>query len=309
MNKWFVIHDLLAYSQHSDMIGNRVKAPKTRQPRSTTFADIKKGDLIVYYASKDYLLVGIFEVVSDIEYLPNDQYWKEIMVYKIKPVELPPLGNYLDFKSFIKDPKVTLDLLPKTDNWGIYLQGKTCVLLSEKDYTRIKDALSQNRYLRSVSEIETTTTRWHKKYAKGEAGTKGLRDSTLHQKVIEKWRTEEEKKFGLFKPLIKTNTVDLNDILPKSIWLTENKKYVDALAKLEIGTQPIYQSILEVQHKGSKEDLCVRVSIVLPFVTRIDIVSDKESLPQIRELLERIADPNIVKSRVFFYSFQDALAW
>jgi hypothetical protein len=31
--------------------------------------------------------------------------------------------------------------------------------------------------------------------------------------------------------------------------------------------------------------------------------------PQIRELLERVADPNIVKSRVYFYSFQEALGW
>ena len=122
-----------------------------------------------------------------------------------------------------------------------------------------------------------------------------------------KWKDEEEKKFGLFKPEIKTNTVDLNEILPKSVWLKENTKYVDGLAKLEIGGQPFYQSILEVQHRGSKEDLCVRVSIVLPFVTRVDIVSDEEMLKQIQELLERVADPNIVKSRVRFYSYKEFL--
>lgn len=71
--------------------------------------------------------------------------------------------------------------------------------------------------------------------------------------------------------------------------------------------QPIYQSILEVQERGSKEDLCVRVSIVLPFVTRVDVVSDDDNLKQIRELLERIADLSIVKSRVRFYSFKEFL--
>jgi len=89
--------------------------------------------------------------------------------------------------------------------------------------------------------------------------------------------------------------------------LEENTKYVDGLAKLEIGGQPIYQSILEVQHKGSREDLCVRVSIVLPFVTRVDIVSDEDDLRKIRELLERIADANIVKSRVRFYTYKQFL--
>lgn len=89
--------------------------------------------------------------------------------------------------------------------------------------------------------------------------------------------------------------------------MEENTKYVDGLAKLEIGGQPIYQSILEVQHKGSREDLCVRVSIVLPFVTRVDIVSDEDDLRKIRELLERIADANIVKSRVRFYTYKQFL--
>ena len=49
----------------------------------------------------------------------------------------------------------------------------------------------------------------------------------------------------------------------------------------------------------------VRVSIILPFVTRVDIVSSKEAIPKIRELLERVADPKIIKSRVKFYSFND----
>jgi len=45
----------------------------------------------------------------------------------------------------------------------------------------------------------------------------------------------------------------------------------------------------------------------LPFVTRVDIVADEDDLRKIRELLERIADPNIVKSRVRFYSFKEFL--
>jgi len=131
--------------------------------------------------------------------------------------------------------------------------------------------------------------------------------SSISCTPLEKWKEEEERKFGLFKPEIKTNNVDLNEVLPSSIWLKENRKYVDGLARLQIGGQPIYQSILEVQHKGSREDLCVRVSIILPFVTRVDVVSDEKSLLQIQKLLERIADPNIVKSRVKFYSFKQFL--
>jgi hypothetical protein len=45
----------------------------------------------------------------------------------------------------------------------------------------------------------------------------------------------------------------------------------------------------------------------LPFVTRVDIVSDEDVLDEIKELLERVADPHIVKTRVKFYSFEGFL--
>lgn len=304
MNYWFVIHDLLAYSQHKDMIGNVVKATGVKHPKHSLFAEIQKGDLIVYYATKDYVVTGIFEVISDIEYLHNDPYWKEIMVYKIKPIETPPPAKYLNFKKLVKDPKINFDMIPNKKRWGIYLQGKTCILLTESDYLTIKNALSNPAYLKSIDKIKVAPTKWHIEHGKKDSQLRGI---GRHQEAVMKWKDEEEKKFGLFKPDIKINTVDLNEILPKSVWLRENTKYVDGLAKLEIGGQPIYQSVLEVQHRGSKEDLCVRVSIILPYLTRVDIVSDEQSLIQIKELLERIADPNIVKSRVRFYSFKEFL--
>jgi len=302
---WFVIHDLLAYSQHKDMVGNIVKATGIKQPKFSMFGDIKEGDLVVYYATKDYVVTGIFLVISDIEYLPNDPYWKEIMVYKMKPVATPPPGKYLNFKKLVKDPKVNLEMIPNKKRWGIYLQGKTCILLTISDYRTILNSLSNTDYLKSIDKIKIAPTRWHVEH--GKKDSKQIGKVGRHQQAVMKWKDEEEKKFGLFKPDIKTNTVDINEILPKSVWLKENTKYVDGLARLEIGGQSIYQSILEVQHRGSKEDLCVRVSIILPFVTRIDIVSDENSLLKIQELLERIADPNIVKSRVKFYSFREFL--
>lgn len=56
---------------------------------------------------------------------------------------------------------------------------------------------------------------------------------------------EEEKEFGLFKPEIKTNAVDINEILPKGVWLKENTKYVDGMAKLEIGGRACAQGFLK----------------------------------------------------------------
>jgi len=204
LNRWFVVHDLLAYSQHSDMIGNVVKVSGVRQPRFSTFSEIKKGDLVVYYATKDSVVTGIFQVVSDIEYLPNDKHWKEIMVYRIESMETPPQGSYLDFRKLVNDPKTSFDMFPNKSKWGIYLQGKTCKLLTERDYLTIKNAFTKKEYLKSAKEIRVTPTKWHKEY--GKKTSRPRVKAGRHQEAIEKWKFEEEKKFGLFKPDIKTNT-------------------------------------------------------------------------------------------------------
>jgi len=185
LNYWFVVHDLLAYSQHPDMIGNVTRKSRVPKPKFSRFSKIQKGDLVVYYATKDMVVVGIFEVVSNMEYLPNDPYWKEMMVYKIKPIELPVPGNYLDFKKVVIDPIVQLDMFPNKKSWGRYLQGQTCKLLTKKDYSLIKDYLSRTEYFKSIEEIEVKDTRWHEKYGKG---LRKIRKSKVgrHQRAIEK---------------------------------------------------------------------------------------------------------------------------
>lgn len=128
--------------------------------------------------------------------------------------------------------------------------------------------------------------------------------SNRHTAAVEQWVENEEAKLGsLSGGIISTSNVNLNDVLPKNIWLKYNRKYLDGLAILKTGQQTVYQSILEVQHKGKIEDLCVRVSIILPYVTRVDIVSDNQSLDKIKEILNRLCNPNLVKSRVSFHSF------
>ena len=215
MRYWFIVHDLLAYSQHSDMIGNVVKAPGLKQPKFHSFCEIQKGDIVVYYATKDYVIPGIFEITTDMEYLDNDEHWKEIMVYRITPIVTPPPGKYLSLKKLIKDPKVTFDMFPNKKKWGGPLQGKTCTLLTEKDYLVIKNAMSNPAYLKNINEIKVTSTKWHEEHGKKDSIKQGK--VSRHQEAVLKWKDEEEKKFGLFKPDIKTNTVDLNEILPKSV--------------------------------------------------------------------------------------------
>ncbi|MBC7108638.1 MAG: EVE domain-containing protein [Methanomassiliicoccales archaeon] len=163
MNHWFVVHDLKAYAQHSDLIGCRVKSHGLREPRFKQFAEIRKGDKIIYYASKNNVVVGIFEITSDITHLERDPFWNEIMVYSIKPSEMPPSGYYLNFKKLVLSKTVKFDLFPDSEKWYNYLQGKTCRKLTEHDYQIIKDNLTNPEYLIGIDKVKVVETEWHKK--------------------------------------------------------------------------------------------------------------------------------------------------
>jgi len=130
----------------------------------------------------------------------------------------------------------------------------------------------------------------------------------IHEQAIERWAEMEEGKFSAwFRPDIRKGNVDINEIIPEVNRLKENTKYLDGLARLEIGGRPIYQSVLEVQYRGMREDLVVRIQIVLPFVTRADIIASEEDIAKIRELLELVVSPNVLRAKTRFYAFKEFL--
>jgi len=128
------------------MIGSRVRKPGERRPKFGPFASIKEGDRVVYYASGAKVVIGIFDVISDMEYLEKDPEWGEIMIFRIKPVETPPKGYYLNFASVVHDKITSLDLFPNKKIWASYLQGKTCRPLSQRDFDLIRSCLSNPKY-------------------------------------------------------------------------------------------------------------------------------------------------------------------
>lgn len=148
MNYWFVVHDLKAYEKHGDLIGCKVKQSGVQEPSFTEFSEIRKGDKVVYYATGDHVIVGIFNVVSDMLYLPKDPYWKEIMVYRIEPAEMPAENCYVDFKkAMLSDWAVTFDLFRNKARWYDYIHGKTCRTLTEHDYRLIEGYLRNPKFL------------------------------------------------------------------------------------------------------------------------------------------------------------------
>lgn len=145
MGYWFIVHDLESFSQHPDYIGSEVKDPDSKVARHSRFDQIRKGDKIVYYAKGEMVVVGIFQIASDMEYWANDRDWGEVVVFKITPEVLPPKGKYLDFKAFLFDPKVSLDLFPDKDDWRYQIWGRACRELKKQDFELIRRAVETLR--------------------------------------------------------------------------------------------------------------------------------------------------------------------
>lgn len=142
MNKWLIIHSIESYSQHMDMIGCKFMRYKNRRiPKTKAFLDIKKEDLIIYYA-KGKKLVGIFRIISDIDYLKNDLHWGDMAVYRIEPVSVPK--NPLPFEKLIQNPKYNFDIFKNKRYWGSYLQGKMIKKLSEHDFNIFSNFIKDN---------------------------------------------------------------------------------------------------------------------------------------------------------------------
>ena len=148
---WFVIHDLESFGKHSDLIGSRVKEPGVQKPSYGRFGEIKKGDKIVYYAKGDMVVVGIFEVTSNMEYRKDDPEWGEIMVFKIKPETMPPEGYALNFKALIEDPTVTFRLFREREKWRYQIWGHTCRPLPPKDFEIIKNNILSRNHLAKMA--------------------------------------------------------------------------------------------------------------------------------------------------------------
>jgi hypothetical protein len=156
LNYWLVIHSLASYSIHNNLIGCSVKRKGLPKPSFEQFAHIQKGDKVIYYAAKDQVVVGIFDITSDMIHLSNDPVWKEMAVFKIEPFEMPPRDFYVNFSKALADSNTKLDLFPNSSCWYSYLQGKTVRKLTKHDYLIIMSWLKKSEYLIKNSDIKTS---------------------------------------------------------------------------------------------------------------------------------------------------------
>lgn len=258
MSYWFIVHSLEAYKQHSDFIGAEVKETGIRKPKFSLFADIQKGDKIVYYGKRDKVVVGLFDVVSNIEYLPDDKHWGEVLVYQIASWKMPPKGFYLNFEKMIHDETIHLDLFPDKDVWGAYLRGKTCIKLTRSDFELIMNSLSKPDFLVEAKER-----------VKREA-----KEETPHEALIESLMTMGEI-FG-FESIKKPS---VNDLRPSDKPFKAKGKTLDLAWKMFGLTWVPF----EVQVHGSIPDLIYRFNLVHQWSLKMVIVADSESHEEILE--------------------------
>lgn len=276
MNYWFVVHDLPAYEQHSDMIGSRIKKTGERKPKFSQFAEIKKGDKIIYYATKENIVIGAFKIASDIEYLSDDPEWKEIMVYKIKPLEMPKEGYYLDFKQLLKKDDFQLSIFPDKNKWYMYLQGKTCRPLTKEDFDSIKSYFSDERYLKDKTEIMVRPTKWHKRL-KGKIKKLEKKEDFSHDDLLESLITIGEV-FG-FETSRKPS---VNELRPSTRPFRAKGKTLDLAWRIHGLTWVPF----EIQIGGSVPDLIYRFQRVHQWSLKMVVVADTKFHEEIREVIE-----------------------
>lgn len=160
MPNWFIIQSLQSYSEHQDWIGCALKED-TEDPIHGLFRRIRKGDKVVYYATGDKVVVGVFEVVSDeMQIVHGDKYWSDpIAIYRLRQFTMPPKGKYLDFKKLLFSKGNSFELFPDKENWRYVLWNHYIHQLSNKDLSTIQKSLSDSRFLMTTENGEAVNSK------------------------------------------------------------------------------------------------------------------------------------------------------
>jgi len=160
---WFIVHDLMAYEQHDDMICCKAKVVngKRKRPMRTQFKKMDLGDTFVYYAAGSYAIVGTFRLTSFSKYF-SDDVWPDVFVRKMEPYKMPPKGKYLDMKKLLFESDFEFEMFPEKEKWSLSLWGKTVKKISKNDFDKFLNNLQNEKYLVSMNDVRTPITVWQK---------------------------------------------------------------------------------------------------------------------------------------------------
>jgi hypothetical protein len=129
---WFIIHNLEAYRQHPDYIGQEKK-------RYREIEKVKKGDRIVYYATGDSVIVGTFNVVGRKEEWESDVHWRGPHIcMKIKPRVVAEGPHFVPIKELVERIESPLSIFPNKKFMPIKFKDRTVVEINKGDFARIE---------------------------------------------------------------------------------------------------------------------------------------------------------------------------
>lgn len=100
------------------------------------------------------VVIGAFNVISNIFKLNNDSSWGNIWVYKIKPIKLDKVPFFLPLKEILS--KKRLHLFPKGKIKGISLKGRTALEISKKDFEAFESLIGTYSPTSNLFKDKTT---------------------------------------------------------------------------------------------------------------------------------------------------------
>lgn len=157
--KWFIYHDIVSYwkqdslykqlyGKEGNLIASKVRKSGVKKPLCEDFEKIRKGDIIVYYASDVGLVTGLFQIDSEIEYRKKDIYWQdEFMVFLVKPIKTSLDGKYLNLRALVEEgvKGYSFKAFSNAKELNSYSSEKICIPFDE-DYELLKQALSEKKF-------------------------------------------------------------------------------------------------------------------------------------------------------------------
>jgi len=135
MKYWFIIHSLPAYQAHPNYIGKEKRM-------AGKITKVKQGDQIVYYAIRDSVVVGTFQVVGKQKEWADDTAWKGPHIcMKIRKRCLVPSPYFLPVQELVKLVKKPISIFPKRKFIPIRFKDRTSVKITPADFRNIEKAL------------------------------------------------------------------------------------------------------------------------------------------------------------------------
>jgi len=160
---WFVVHDLMAYGQHADLICCKARTidSQRKKPLMPSFKKMGLGDQIVYYAAGSFAVIGIFKITSHSEYF-SDDVWPDVFVRRIVPIVMPPKGKYMHLKKLLFESDYDFDIFPNKEQWHTGLRGKTLRKITKLDFDKFRKNMRNEKFLVSEDEVKIPVTVWQK---------------------------------------------------------------------------------------------------------------------------------------------------